>query len=405
MAFVSGDRRRRVLTEQLAAGAAASAENASAAASTPTVSPAAALGPAYEPDTLSRLARVTDLVPHRTSFFVLWWLALVLLGAGLVTLHIYSPGWSKWLSAESLTTLDLTAPTGLGRWFSTVLLLIAASLSGLIYAVRRHRTDDYQGRYRLWATAGLCWLLLSLFSSTGTGEIVREVGVRYTAWQGWRAGTFWWLVPLATIYGIALLRMSLDMVRAPLAFGTLSLATASWLGAMSIEFGWLNVSFAPAPLLQAGLMMAGHLLLVAALLSYARLVVLQAAGKIAAVAIPRKKKDSQTEKKKRRTRAAAKPTAKSKTAAKADKPAERKATTSKDEDDEEEDFDRLVRRNLKPAASTPARPATSGLSIGSRDEDDEDDSEDEDSLDGRQKLSKADRKRLRRERTKENRAA
>jgi hypothetical protein len=396
MAFVSGDRRRRVLTEQIVAGA-TGMESPADAASTTTKSAPATLGPAYEPNTLDRLARVTDLVPHRRSFFVLWWFTLVALGSGLVALHIYSPGWSKVLSAKNLETLSLTAPAGLGRWFTTMLLLMAASLSCLIYAVRRHRKDDYQGRYRLWATAALCWFLLSLFSSTGTSEVIRELGIRYTAWQGWREGALWWLVPLATVYGIAILRMGLDMRRAPLSFMTLLLAIASWSTAMSLEFGWLTANFAPQKLLEAGLMMTGHLLLVAALLSYARLVVLQAAGKIAAVAIPRKKKD-EAKKRPRRTKASAKSTAKPKVAA---KPVDKKTSTSK----EDEEDNRYGRSTTKPATTTTSRPAAAGLTLGRSADDDDDEEDDDDSLDGRQKLSKADRKRLRRERTRENRAA
>lgn len=399
MAFVSGDRRRRVLTEQIVAGSTGT-ETSADAASTPTKSAPATLGPAYEPNTLDRLARVTDLVPHRRSFFVLWWFTLVALGSGLVALHIYSPGWSKVLSAKNLETLSLTAPAGLGRWFTTVLLLMAACLSSLIYAVRRHRKDDYRGRYRLWATAALCWFLLSLFSSTGTSEVIRQLGIRYTAWQGWREGALWWLAPLVTVYGIAILRMGLDMRRAPLSFLTLLLAIGSWTTAMSLEFGWITADFAPQKLLEAGLMMAGHLLLVAALLTYARLVVLQAAGKIAAVAIPRKKKDAQPAKK-RRTKAAAKATTKPKVAAKTDKSTDSKTSTSKDEDE-----NRYGRSTTKPATTTAARPAAAGLTLGRRaDEDDDDEDDEDDSLDGRQKLSKADRKRLRRERTRENRAA
>jgi hypothetical protein len=397
MAFVSGDRRRRVLTEQIVTGAAgvetSATASSGAAKSEPTV-----LAAAYEPDTLERLARVTDLVPHRRSFFVLWWFALVALGSGLVALHLYSPGWSKVLSVKNLETLSLTAPSGLGRWFSTVLLLIAAGLSSLIYAVRRHRTDDYQGRYRLWATAALCWLLLSLFSSTGTSEVLRELGIRYTAWQGWRSGALWWLVPLATVYGLAILRMSLDMRRAPFSFLTLLLATASWLSAMSMEFGWITASFAPQKLVEAGLMMTGHLLLVGALLSYARLVVLQAAGKIAAVAIPRKKKDDATAKKKRRTKSVSKSVAKTKVATKTN---DHKSPSTTDEEDDS----RFGRTGTRAGSTGAGRSAAARLTLGRRADEEDDDNEDEDSLDGRQKLSKADRKRLRRERTKENRAA
>ena len=52
-----------------------------------------------------------------------------------------------------VAALDLAAKGSLGCWFSSLLLLAAAAVAILVYAVRRHRTDDYQGRYRIWLWA------------------------------------------------------------------------------------------------------------------------------------------------------------------------------------------------------------------------------------------------------------
>ena len=393
MAFISGDRRRRVLTDKLATAAESEVDSNSSSAAAKS---AAAPGPAYEADAITRVASITDLVPHSKWKLTLAWFLLIGLTAGIVALDIYSPDWSFLLSAESLAPLKLAAPAGLAAWFQTLLLIWTAGLCGIIFAVRRHRTDDYKGRYRLWATAAVCWLVLGMAHAAGLGQIFRELGIHSTKWQGWRAGTMWWLAPLAAVYGIALLRMALDMRRAPLCLFVLLLAAGSWSASLAMEFGWLKVNVAPAELVQSTLSLTGHVLLVCSLLAYGRLVTLQAAGKIVAVAVPRKKKEKAV--KKKTTKTSSKTKSKT-TASKRTKTTRKQASTS---DAENEDDEEAANSSVR-WGSKPSQPASISKSSGSTSS--QTDSDDEDDFGGRQKLSKAERKRLRRERSRSNRAA
>jgi len=415
MAFITGDRRRRVLTEQIAT-AASGAEAATATASVATAADPATFGPAYEADAFGKLPRITDLVPQRKSMLALAWFLLLVMAGGLVALSVYSPQWTEILSEERIAALNLSATSGLAAWFKTMLLLSAAALCAVIYTVRRHRTDDYQGRYRAWVTAAICWLLLSLANPLALSETLPELGIRFTAWQGWRAGALWWLVPTGLVYGVTLLRMALDMRRAVGSLLLLLMAASVWCAALALELDLLQTELAPTELAQSALTLAGHVLLVASLLTYARLVSLQVSGKIAAVAIERKKKEAAPAKKKRKTKATAETTTKSKTktgGSTSGSKAVKKSDTSDKEESESETRSTGVwgRKPTQPASTSPStRTGAAALTLGrtaTDDDDEESDSEegDNDQFGDRQKLSKADRKRLRRERSRESRAA
>ena len=54
------------------------------------------------------------------------------------------------LRIDQVPAVDLAAPGSVADWFSSCLLLAAAGLGILTYLIRRHRVDDYRGRYRMW---------------------------------------------------------------------------------------------------------------------------------------------------------------------------------------------------------------------------------------------------------------
>lgn len=59
-------------------------------------------------------------------------------------------------------SLRLDRPDSLGTWFSAALMATTAASALLVYQLRRYRTDDYRGHYRLWPVAIVISLLASI---------------------------------------------------------------------------------------------------------------------------------------------------------------------------------------------------------------------------------------------------
>ncbi len=383
MAFFSGDRRRRVLTEQMIAPA---------AEPTATQKPSSrvAATPSYASGALKNQPTVADLLPRRYSTLAIWFLLLALLVAGLETLFVYRTNWSAVLSPERAAALNVTLRGSLASWFSSMLLAASAAVSLILFSLRRHRMDDHRGRYRVWILAALCWLGFSAGIASGLHLVVMDVGASLSGWKGWLNGDVWWLMPAAIVVGGVGIRLAVEMRRCRLATLTMLLALACWSTATAVHFEWLTLPVGPhAPLAITSAMMAGHALLLMSLLVYARHVVLDAGGKIPSR--PRK--------------------------AKADKKVKAKKQSSDAKKNGADDADAKKSRTLRvdephgsktgssygDSSGTGGQRAksttqwTNGSDSGGDDYDDDDDSF------GARKLSKAERKRLRRERAREER--
>jgi len=168
------------------------------------------------------------------------------------------------------------------------LLWVAASLlAALIYALRRHRLDDYQGRYRIWLWTTACCLLVSVNATTGLGGLAGRGVWRAAVWLGLgdfglAEASIWWFAPLALAPAFVFAKALLDarecrgaMIGALLAaiLGAVALCIATGL----IAVGGEHV----AALVRGALTISGAVLVVAALLSYARYVLLDAQGLLA----------------------------------------------------------------------------------------------------------------------------
>lgn len=107
--------------------------------------------------------RLTDLIPLRLRT----WLLLVLLaGFAVYGLHLGSMHGFP-VDSEEANRLSLEGPGTLAAWFSSALLLVAASGSGMVYMLRRHKVDDYRGHYRFWSWLAAWCVLASLETATG----------------------------------------------------------------------------------------------------------------------------------------------------------------------------------------------------------------------------------------------
>ena len=247
-----------------------------------------------EAEFLDNARRVVDLVPRGLVAWVFVVLGGVTLIVGLEALYASLPDWCA--AGQTIPALDLAAEGSLAAWFSSLLLLGAALAALIVYAVRRHRTDDYRGRYRLWLAAAACWLLLATDEAASLHESLQEL-LANTSFMS--HSTFdirhsvWWLLAYALFGGAVAVRAALDMRESRLALTVFILAVVGF--AVDAMFR-LNVVVCPTETARImaieGAEMAAYLLLFAAMGLYARHVLLDAEGLLTRKAKAKKAKSA-----------------------------------------------------------------------------------------------------------------
>jgi hypothetical protein len=223
--------------------------------------------------------QVTDFLPRRFGTIILLTLSGLGSIAALLALDRFALPVLAEYAPEAARVLDLAAPGNLAAWLATVLNLTAASVCFLIYSLRRHRIDDIRGRYRVWLAAGLACILTSVNCAASLHRLITAVAIHYVGWTALRDGSVWWLaiagLPLAWIA----LRAWFDARESRLAAVALSAAFASY----GVSLGsYLAAWPANLPngevLVSAGAALLGHWMLFVGIVSYGRFVVLDAQG-------------------------------------------------------------------------------------------------------------------------------
>jgi hypothetical protein len=374
------NRRRRVLSEDaLAASTSHTALRArdgerSAADDAPRYSDAA--GVEHHP-------QVTDFLPRRYRTIALATAAGVVVTAAVSALDWIAIPWASRLGDSEAVPLAIGVGDGLAAWLSASLLLLAAATCLLIYSLRRHRIDDFRGRYRVWLAAAVACVLLSADSVAPVHELMAVVATYLTQHGALRDHAAWWLalagLPLAWIGVRALMdarESSLAAVSLATAFACYALSLASYL------IGWPVANPAVEPLLTAGARLLGNWMLLVGVASYGRFVVLDVQGLITKERRPRRQKVKAPEKDGMGTKSALAGRSND-----VQKTSEGAAATGGNSI-------RSFRQNLNSS-----RPSAVDDSSESRwvdgSEPEQDDYADEDGNRGGSKLSKSDRKRLR----------
>jgi hypothetical protein len=277
MAFANGaggDRRRRVLNEQVMGRSEAVAGPSGSAG-------ARAEGPRYAPEALKPAAPLVGLLPRSWSVIALVGFAGLAAVAGVLALHLHLPDLQALVSDAHLATFDLNSPASLASSLMAFSLLLAAVFSVAIYSVRRHRVDDYRARYRVWVWSALTCFVASLCAASGLHRPIADLVPQLLAPLGLGEAAAWWFAaPLAWL-GYVGVRWVRDVIESRVAAVLLVAASASWIASNLIGTPWLPVALSHAALLSHGLVLAGAVLLLMALAVYGRYVVRDAAGEIA----------------------------------------------------------------------------------------------------------------------------
>jgi hypothetical protein len=223
--------------------------------------------------------RLIDLVPRRLAILALWFAAALALIAGLEVLHNWQSKLIATIPDGQFAAFDLTRTGCLGGWFSSLILLAAAATAVLVYTIRRHRTDDYRGRYRIWLWAALCWFLAATDVAANLHESFKQIMIHLTKTQIWGDGTIWWIIPCFVIFGALGSRLVLDMRPCRLSITTFLLSVAGYLFAASLELGLATIGDADQTvMIKTGAAMFGHLTLLLSMALNARYVILDAQG-------------------------------------------------------------------------------------------------------------------------------
>ena len=396
-----GDRRRRVLTEELLAAP----SDSPAVERNADGQPEATTRPRYT-DLVARQnrARLTDVVPQR-PIAVCGLLALVAAAvAGLTALGLYRAQLAS-AAAFELPALEMArvgrqASATLAAWFASLALFGSSQLALVIFSVRRHRLDDYHGRYRIWLWAAVGCLLASLHVTTGLAHTAAEVFARATGWGGEGPYRLAWNFPVTLLIGFIVLRVLVDVRESRPAFVAVTLATSLWLLATFAPLDTLPLGpAAERGMLAAAVAVASCGLLLVGLALYGRHVVLEADGRVPAAKRPASKP---AQNRSRAGAARARPTRKAhqedgleKTAASGGRTSLAKAAPGRARTDLDEDS-----QKPPPAARKHITEWTDG-SDGAEDPHEDGD----DGPQQRRKISKSERKRLRKLKQQVRRAA
>jgi len=271
-------RRRRVLNEEvLAAGSTSRQPNLGNPEIQPGDTPRYGAGADIE-----NHPQITDFVPRRYRLIGL--VVVLSLAAGIaaeMVVHFANSlsEMSQVISAEELKTIVA------GRfmaWTSVALLLTTACYARLLYSLRRHRVDDVRGCYRVWRTAGWAAVAMSLDAVTNIHEPLARLFGHFTGWQLLPGHVLWWLIPTGCVGGWLLLKVISDCAECRTALVAYGLALCCFAAGAAGTLGWSPVWLTEWPgIVSRAPPLAAHWLLLTGTLLYARYVVLDVQGLIA----------------------------------------------------------------------------------------------------------------------------
>lgn len=249
---------------------------------------------------MERQPRVVDLLPRHYG-----WLALVffLNAVGIAALeagYYYLPQLVRFSASGRIAALDLAGEGSLASWLSTALLTAAAVTAWVVYGIRKHRADDYHGSYRIWFLAACAWLFLGMDEAASLHEALRDLAVGLSGEHGVGHGSIWWLGIFSLVLGFVGLRLVLEMRECRLSTTLLLISGLAYSAAAVVllngELHWFpQLAGAEAVMTEEGLTMTANLLLLTSQLVHARYVVLEAEGEITPrAAKPKKEKAPKT---------------------------------------------------------------------------------------------------------------
>jgi hypothetical protein len=223
--------------------------------------------------------RLTDLIPTRLPVLAVLVLAGLTAIVGLEALYAWMPQLAAMTTDGRVAAFDLDGEGSLAVWFSSMTLAAAGLVAIVVYRVRRHRSDDYHGRYRIWLWAAMCWFLLSLDETASLHEGFKELMACVTGTRLLGDGSMWWVIAYGFLLGGVGIRLLVDMRECAASTAALVSVALCYALAVTAQLGWiLPESGAKGVMLEEGAEMLGNLLLLFSMVLHARHVIFDAEG-------------------------------------------------------------------------------------------------------------------------------
>lgn len=243
--------------------------------------------------------QISDFIPRRHRTIAMMLIIGLAATGGVAVFHQLAAPLAAATGTLHQQPLDVSAGNSLAAWMGSVLLFVTSLACLLIHSIRRHRIDDYRGRYRIWRWAAAACLLASANNVAPLHALVADVLTHYAGWSALRGGAVWWLtlagVPLAWIS----LRISFDVRESAASAVLLVASLLAYAAALANFLGWLpGIEPRWESLVTGGTALAGHWLILTSVVCYARHVVLDAQGLVRrrqAASRPRKQRTTSEE--------------------------------------------------------------------------------------------------------------
>ena len=269
------NRRRRVLRDDLGPAAQRPRESVALVDSSNT---------SYVDDALDDCQlRVFDVLPQTAwslvSVFTLGLGSIV----GLGICHSYRLQWD-WFQPTDVASLDIGSGQSIATWLASLTLFLAGVICLMIFVIRRHKIDDYGGRYGLWLWSAAGCVIASVDATAGVHRLVQSTLMRLTGLALHGDGSLWWMLCVVLFGGYLAIRAFVDMRPSVLARSFLLLSALSYMGASvfhleltrtSLPFRQIDIGLA-SELIENAALLVGHFFLLYSLLLYARAVFLEA---------------------------------------------------------------------------------------------------------------------------------
>ena len=183
--------------------------------------------------------------------------------------------------ASARRCLDVQSLVSLGGWLAQICLIVATATALIVRLMRRHRRDDYQGRYRAWGWLAGLFALTACAGQVPLGDLFAAFVSDATGITLGPGGMGWWVLTAGLLFGAVGLWGVLPLHERAATGIWLSLCFAAWAAAAACD--WVGHGQAvQGQALQAAVgntcWMAGAVLAAIAMLAAARSVLREVRG-------------------------------------------------------------------------------------------------------------------------------